>query len=109
MKLWWYNNPPNYGDILTPYIMAHYGFRFDYSERNKSDALCVGSIARCTTREAWGDQGFLMPLIGKRARWGANVRSYKVHCRNGVPRGTDVVCFHGKPRPWDIPPLAMVE
>jgi len=46
MKLWWYNNPPNYGDILTPYIMAHYGFRFEYSERNKADALCVGSIAK---------------------------------------------------------------
>ena len=61
-----------------------------------------GHMARCTTREAWGDQGFLMPFIGKRARWGANVRSYKVHCRNGIPKGTDVICFHGKPRPWDI-------
>lgn len=52
--------------------------------------------------EAWGDQGFLRPLIGDAAKWGDNVRSYKVHCTGGVPAGTDVVCFHGKPRPWDV-------
>jgi hypothetical protein len=50
----------------------------------------------------YGDQGFLMPLIGKSARWGCNVVSYKVHCKRGIPRGTDVICFHGKPRPWDV-------
>lgn len=64
----------------------------------------------CTTRERWGDQGFLQPLIGGAAKWGDEVRSYKVHCRAGVPAGTKVVCFHGKPRPWDVrepwvPPL----
>ena len=59
-------------------------------------------MARCTTREAWGDQGFLMPLIGKSPRWGRTVVSYKVHCQKGIPPGTEVICFHGKPRPWDI-------
>ena len=30
------------------------------------------------------------------------VVSYKVHCRNGVPEGASLVCFHGKPRPRDV-------
>lgn len=58
-------------------------------------------IATCVTRERHGDQGFLNPLIGNSARWGQEVRSFKVHCKAGVPHGTKVVCFHGKPRPWD--------
>lgn len=62
----------------------------------------AGHMRRCRTRERWGDQGFLMPLIGNSQRWGSNVVSWKVHCRAGIPAGTDVVCFHGKPRPWDV-------
>jgi len=63
-------------------------------ERNMQD---------CRTRERWGDQGFLHPLIGCGARWGEQVRSYKVHVRRqGLPRRTEVVCFHGKPRPWHV-------
>lgn len=50
----------------------------------------------------WGDQGFLQEHIGGAAKWGDNVCSYKVHCRAGIPKGVDVVCFHGKPRPWDV-------
>lgn len=50
----------------------------------------------------WGDQGFLQPLLGGAARWGENVRSYKRHCQGGLPDGTDVVVFHGKPRPWEV-------
>jgi hypothetical protein len=59
-------------------------------------------MRECTTRARWGDQGFLQPLLGATAaRWGDEVRSFKLHCRGGVPRETKVVCFHGKPRPWD--------
>lgn len=53
-----------------------------------------------------GDQAFLESLgMEKAARWQdllpGQVVSYKVHCRgNGVPAGTRVVCYHGKPRPW---------
>ena len=58
----------------------------------------------------WGEQGFLQDHIGGAAKWGREVVSYKVHCRGGVPDGASVVCFHGKPRPWDVkaawvPPL----
>jgi hypothetical protein len=33
------------------------------------------------------------------------VVSYKVHCRPRVPDEARVVCFHGHPKPWDVPPL----
>lgn len=29
------------------------------------------------------------------------VVSYKVHCKNGLPEGAAVVCYHGKPRPHE--------
>lgn len=36
--------------------------------------------------------------------------SYKVHCRDrGVPAGARVVCFHGRPKPWDVPALSRLE
>lgn len=28
--------------------------------------------------------------------------SYKVHCRDGLPKDASLVCFHGKPRPTEI-------
>lgn len=63
-------------------------------------------MARCVTAAAWGDQGFLHPIIGATGRWGSNVVSWKVHCKAGIPETADVVCFHGKPRPWDVPEFA---
>lgn len=30
------------------------------------------------------------------------IRSYKKHCRGGLPDGTSIVCFHGKPRPTEV-------
>lgn len=30
------------------------------------------------------------------------VRSYKYHCKQGVPEGAAVVCFHGKPDPHEV-------
>lgn len=59
-------------------------------------------MRRCQTNEVWGDQGYLLPFFGTARKWGRNVVSYKLHCRYGIPKRADVVCFHGKPRPWDI-------
>lgn len=61
-----------------------------------------GHMRRCRTRTCWGDQGFLMPLIGGSPRWGSNVVSWKVHCKAGIPEAADVVVFHGRPRPWQV-------
>ena len=74
----------------------------------------AGHMRACNRWPKWGDQGFLMDHLADAARWqdispGAIV-SYKVHCREGLPADAKVVCFHGKPRPWNtraawVPPL----
>jgi hypothetical protein len=60
-----------------------------------------------------GDQGFIeRHWLRIARRWQdllpGQAVSYKVHVRpeNKVPDGARVVCFHGRPRPWDIPELA---
>ena len=101
-------------DFYRPEMMGS-GFMF---LRAADRRLCWDAFMReperhmreCRTRQRWGDQGFLNPLIGGRSRWGAEVRSYKMHCQRGVPSGTKVVCFHGRPRPWAsgaawVPPM----
>lgn len=55
-----------------------------------------------------GDQQFLERFwLSRAARWQdavpGQVVSWKVHCRNGVPSTTRVICTHGKPKPWDLP------
>jgi len=51
----------------------------------------------------WGDQGFIADCLPEAARWPQEwVRSYRVHCRDGMPEGCCVVAFHGQPKPWDI-------
>jgi hypothetical protein len=92
-------------DFFRPALMGS-GFMF-LTEADRARCFAeftrdpAGHMARCRTRYAWGDQGFLHPLIGHGARWGSNVRSYKLHCQAGVPPGTQVVAFHGQPRPWN--------
>ena len=51
-----------------------------------------------------GDQGFLLPFLKDAQRWQkvAKVYSYKIHCKRGIPADADIVCFHGKPRPWEV-------
>lgn len=39
-----------------------------------------------------------------------NIHSYKYHCKKGLPKDAEVVCFHGKPRPHEVgPPYFTVE
>lgn len=49
----------------------------------------------------YGDQGYLRRFFIRAQKWQdiAKVYSYKMH---GFPDDAEVVCFHGKPRPWDI-------
>lgn len=63
-----------------------------------------------------GDQAFLEPLwLNKASRWQdvvpGQVVSYKVHVNPNwkvagsvpaVPEGARVICYHGRPRPWDV-------
>ncbi|ELH8609714.1 hypothetical protein Q8V93_003444 [Enterobacter asburiae] len=64
-----------------------------------------------------GDQDVLQTICGRDVeRFGSSVKSYKVHVAalgmpgwhsrrslgtGRIPLGTDVLCFHGYPRPWD--------
>lgn len=65
------------------------------------NAFVADPKAHMRRHHAAGDQGFIGEQLPDAAHWGDDsVRSYKVHCRQGLPTGTDVVCFHGKPRPW---------
>jgi hypothetical protein len=54
-----------------------------------------------------GDQFlFEQHYLSTAARWQDvvpdQVISYKVHCVHGIPEEARVVCFHGKPRPWEV-------
>lgn len=67
-------------------------------------------------RQCHGDQDVLMGICGRHiARFGRQVKSYKVHVATRgmpgyhsrrsrgsgtIPPDTDVLCFHGFPRPW---------
>lgn len=71
-------------------------------------------------QEYRGDQDVLERICGRGvARFGARIKSYKVHVAargmpgwhagrslgNGhIPPDTDVLCFHGYPRPWELSP-----
>lgn len=55
------------------------------------------------SRRNWGDQAFIRDYLRETpSTFGDEFRSYKAHCRKKVPRGTKVVYFHGKPRPWEV-------
>lgn len=48
-----------------------------------------------------GDQRYIQREQQQRSYWQdlfpTEVISYKVHCRDGLPEGAKIVCFHGKP------------
>jgi len=55
----------------------------------------------------WGDQEFITRLkdrgvINVTHTDETLVRSYKYHCRNGLPDNCRVVVFHGQPKPADV-------
>jgi len=75
-----------------------------------NEVYCAFSKAPDANRAAyrsgrrWGDQGFIRDKLHQQPeRFGSEAVSYKKHCRPAgqVPSGAVVVCYHGKPRPWD--------
>lgn len=65
---------------------------------------------KCKSGVHRGDQEWLDKLLGLNKvqvlfaqDLVTGIRSYKVHVRgNGLPSGTRVVCFHGRPRPHEV-------
>lgn len=55
-----------------------------------------------------GDQDFIRMCVDGADLWQdlypSKIVSYKVHCGQGIPEGTVVVCFHGEPKPPDLKP-----
>jgi hypothetical protein len=96
-------------DFYRPHLLAS-GLMYIRQEDKAAiwKAFCVNPQLHMVKHKRFpliGDQGFLNGRI-KAQRWqdvlpGAVV-SYKAHCRHGLPEGASVVCFHGKPRPWQI-------
>ncbi len=87
-------------------VMAWNGdFSFVYREFISARNLIMHTY---TTSDRWGDQGFLQTVLkGGIDRWqdlfpGAIVSQKKDMKDNVLPAGARIVCFHGKPKPWDI-------
>lgn len=64
-------------------------------------------MKQCTTFDNWGDQGFISHNTPVEPRaWQdllpGKVVSWKHHCKDGIPEEASIICFHGKPRPWEV-------
>lgn len=49
-----------------------------------------------------GDQAFINDTAEYTFYEDGLIRSYRKECLDGVPDGTVIVAYHGKPKPWDI-------
>ncbi len=60
-----------------------------------------------------GDQAFIwdsmLREVPKLTDSFKRIRSYKYHCKEGLPEDASVVCFHGKPRPPEVKTDWMME
>lgn len=74
----------------------------------------MGYYKRHAKGQYVGDQALFKDVIGSDVPKLTDMlpgffRSFKLHCRSGIPRGTSVVCFHGKPRPSEVNERWMLE
>lgn len=106
---------------------------FYHPEKLQSGLMYLPAAARAETWSRWhpqhmhvfrGDGEFMHFVWAGRARtWQddlpGQVVSYKVHVMKDpkkpkhigdgtVPKNARIVCFHGRPRPWAVPPLQVV-
>jgi hypothetical protein len=57
----------------------------------------------------WGDQEYITERMGDQVVSMQGVYSYKYHCRQAVPCGARVVCFHGDPKPDKVSDRWVIE
>lgn len=50
LKVYWSNSRPNFGDILTPYVLDYFDLEYTMvSQPEKANAMCIGSIIHRAT------------------------------------------------------------
>lgn len=51
-----------------------------------------------------GDQAFVWEAMGRNVKHLPmdTIKSYKMHCKQGLPEGTSLVCFHGLPKAPEV-------
>lgn len=92
------NNLSSFGSGIMAWA-GDYSYLYEDFKKNAANYM-----REYTTTRKWGDQGFIRDFLKETPAsfdFGP-VLSYKKHCVNGVPPGTKVVYFHGKPRPWQV-------
>jgi hypothetical protein len=66
-------------------------------------------MRKYVTSHCWGDQGFIRDHVkGKPAHWQTLFPGAVASYVKGTPQEiqkASIVCFHGKPKPWEIPEL----
>lgn len=87
----------------------------DYSHLYSQFRASSGKfISEYRTTAKWGDQGFIRDHIGLKPKLYRRdeAASYKLHCtaKGAGPYrlphpSVRVVYWHGKPRPWEVPPI----
>lgn len=74
LKVFWFRRPRpgNFGDILTPVILAHYGYEVEHAMAEHADYVMVGSIAKIVSpRHTVLGSGVMTqnPTLCAQARW----------------------------------------
>lgn len=74
LRVFWYQQPKpgNFGDILSPLILKHYGYSVEHTELDQADYVMVGSIAKVVLpRHTVLGSGVMTanPLLCADARW----------------------------------------
>jgi hypothetical protein len=78
--------------------------------RKVYDSFCEKPFKHIAYHEAkrdgpyLGDQAFVWDSLGRKVEVLDNlgIRSYKMHCKQGLPEGTSLVCFHGLPKAPEV-------
>lgn len=106
----------NVGSGLMSWIHGSYTYIWDRFIKNPKKVV--------ESLHPHGDQRWIQMNVHRRVYWQdilpGNVVSFKVHCRNGLPKNASVVCYHGRPSipesitqhtktKWDIKPAPWVE
>jgi pyruvyltransferase len=45
-NVWWLQKDKNFGDILTPYLLDYFNIKYNHTDINVAEIICIGSIAR---------------------------------------------------------------